>query len=147
MMTKKQTEDGIGLREGDLTGVVVNDILVVGLSHIGSQSRAAWFVECEAGHTFTTRTERIRKGTARCAICASTKETVSYSAMHKRIRNKRGSARKYACIDCGLTAKQWSLTHGSADTLWDSDGEYSLSMSDYVPRCVPCHKKYDSEGR
>ena len=60
-------------------------------------------------------------------------DAATYSAKHRRIRDQRGTAKEYCCIDCGAKARQWSHRH---DT---DDGD----PFNYDPRCVPCHKVYD----
>lgn len=56
----------------------------------------------------------------------------SYSRRHHRVKAARGQARHYRCT-CGRQAAQWSQTHGTT-------GE---DPAHYVPRCVPCHVRYD----
>lgn len=70
---------------------------------------------------------------------------VGYNAAHTRLGLLRG-----ACVDCGNTAKDWSLRKGTpverlrADISGGRAGRlYSLCSSDYVPRCRRCHLAYD----
>lgn len=69
----------------------------------------------------------------------------TYSAVHERLRLWRGPARRHACVDCGSTAKQWSYDRTDLDEKRDAKmgAPYSLDLSHYVPRCVPCHKTFD----
>lgn len=68
-------------------------------------------------------------------------EVPTYSGLHQRLRKARGQAREQVCIDCGQQAGHWSLD-GPASHAQDGY-PYSLDLSAYVPRCVPCHKRHD----
>lgn len=73
-----------------------------------------------------------------------TGEEATYSAIHQRLKSQRGCASDMKCIDCEGKAQHWSYTHDSEYELVDSDlGPYSTNLSDYVPRCVRCHKRFD----
>ena len=69
-----------------------------------------------------------------------------YFAAHFRVRVARGPAAAYPCADCGGPALHWSYRDGDAgQRLTDETGlRYSLDPADYDPRCVPCHRRYDS---
>jgi hypothetical protein len=75
------------------------------------------------------------------------KVMVSYSSMHRRIRKRKGSATKYACVGCGESAREWSLILSTSENriIRDQNGQYpySLNVNDYEPRCVSCHRKHD----
>jgi hypothetical protein len=61
-------------------------------------------------------------------------EEKNYGNIHARVARSRGLAKNYICIDCGNSAEEWSQVHGT-------DG---LNPStDFVPRCVTCHRGYD----
>lgn len=70
-------------------------------------------------------------------------DDVTYSGMHQRLRNYRGSARDHACVDCGSKAAQWSFDRLDPEAKSSDLGPYSTSLDHYVPRCVPCHKRFD----
>lgn len=72
-----------------------------------------------------------------------TGNNASYVAVHQRLRSSRGSASTYACIDCGGRAWQWSYDHADPDERESPVGTYSVKSEHYVPRCTPCHKKFD----
>lgn len=60
-----------------------------------------------------------------------------YRQNHRRVLKNRGKARDAgACTDCGGVAQQWSQVHGTS----------GADPSDYEPRCVTCHHKYDGHG-
>lgn len=64
-----------------------------------------------------------------------TAEKRAYLTRHMRLRTARGSASQFACADgCGERAQDWSQLH-------DMSGE---DPEHYVPRCVKCHRAYDS---
>lgn len=65
----------------------------------------------------------------------------SYGAVHQRLNNTRGSARMYKCVDCGQQARQWSYDRrgGTVSALCP----HETDLDRYVPRCVPCHKRFD----
>lgn len=68
-----------------------------------------------------------------------------YSAAHRRVRAEKGPASALSCLDCLRPAAHWSYVGGDPNELVDDarGSAYSLDLSRYVPRCVPCHKKFD----
>lgn len=67
----------------------------------------------------------------------------SYAAVHQRLYRLHGPAKVHSCVDCGSVARHWSFD-GARDDCNDSGvGPYSTDLSQYVPRCVPCHKRND----
>jgi hypothetical protein len=66
----------------------------------------------------------------------------TYAAVHKRVRVTNGKASLYQCYFCGDDAKEWACI--SNKTQKDSNGLFSLNIDDYVPSCIPCHKKMDN---
>lgn len=68
----------------------------------------------------------------------------TYAGAHSRVRGHRGRAKDQLCADCGGPALHWSYDHQDPNELIDDRGiHYSADVAHYVPRCVPCHKKYD----
>jgi len=57
----------------------------------------------------------------------------SYDVWHKRVRQARGPASRYACVDCGEPAQDWSTVNPSSG---DVRGRFQ-------PRCRKCHRRYD----
>jgi hypothetical protein len=57
----------------------------------------------------------------------------SYDVWHKRVRQARGPASGYACVDCGEPAQDWSTVDPSSG---DVQGRFQ-------PRCRTCHRRYD----
>lgn len=71
----------------------------------------------------------------------------TFTAVHKRLERTRGRACHLTCIDCGGTAREWSYSGGDTEQLVSPNGSaYSTDLSLYVPRCVPCHRKFDGAG-
>jgi hypothetical protein len=70
---------------------------------------------------------------------------VGYDGAHMRVEAAKGSASNHACIDCGNAARHWSYDHADPNELIGGRGSYPYSADPdhYVPRCVPCHKKFD----
>lgn len=62
----------------------------------------------------------------------------AYKRRHSRLRRWRGSATKFACVDCSKSAECWSQVHGT-----DGTDIYR----DYEPRCSGCHRNYDEPFR
>ena len=57
----------------------------------------------------------------------------SYDVWHKRVNKARGPASRYACVDCGEPAQDWSTVNSSSG---DVRGRFQ-------PRCRKCHRRYD----
>lgn len=66
------------------------------------------------------------------------------AGVHHRLTRDRGPARDHACSDCGGRAAEWSYQGGAPDELPGSGGPESRDLDVYAPRCVPCHRLYDS---
>lgn len=78
---------------------------------------------------------------------AWTGDQATYRAAHQRVRKERGSARLFSCVDCGGGAAHWSYDRADPDARVSPEGmPYSVHISHYEPRCVPCHKRFDMEG-
>lgn len=73
-----------------------------------------------------------------------TGDEVSYFAMHQRLRRLRGRASQMKCVDCDRAAQQWSYSRRGGDRQREGQwGPYSISIDDYEPRCIKCHKRHD----
>lgn len=60
-------------------------------------------------------------------------EQRAYARAHIEVKNKRGKASEYLCVDCDKQARDWSHTHS---TPYDD-------VRNYKPRCSHCHHIYD----
>lgn len=60
-----------------------------------------------------------------------------YFTIHNRLIRKNGTASYCSSVDCQQKKSkrfEWALIKGKT---------YSNNIEDYMPLCVPCHKKYD----
>jgi hypothetical protein len=57
----------------------------------------------------------------------------SYDGWHKRVKKARGPASRYACVDCGKPAEDWSTVNPSSHDV----------RARFQPRCRACHRRYD----
>lgn len=64
-------------------------------------------------------------------------DQVNYFQFHDRIRKARGKATGYECVMCGAPAREWAWIHGTDDR----------DISNYMPLCHGCHRRYDAEYR
>lgn len=71
----------------------------------------------------------------------------TWVTVHKRLARARGSAKGYACVDCGKPAEEWSYDRTDPAELTSTHGKarlrYSLDLARYAPRCVRCHRTFD----
>lgn len=71
-------------------------------------------------------------------------DEVAYRTVHTRLQSQRGPASARACVDCGLTADEWSYDHKADVEFFDDNGSpYSTDLTHYEPRCRSCHKRFD----
>lgn len=70
-----------------------------------------------------------------------------YYAAHQRVRDERGTASEYPCVDCGRPAQEWTYVHHDPEEVRDHYGTYSLNPDYYAPRCVRCHRRFDGMYR
>lgn len=61
-------------------------------------------------------------------------EKVGYRALHNWVKKYKGEPK--ICKHCGKPAKHWA----------NIDHKYRRNLSDYIPLCVSCHKKYDKRN-
>ena len=77
--------------------------------------------------------------------------SVTYAAVHQRLRKQRGSASQHRCVDCENPAAEWSYDHADPDELVDSHCgvpvRYSIDLNHYAPRCKVCHAYLDISPR
>ena len=75
-----------------------------------------------------------------------------YQTAHNQLRQRRGPASDYPCVDCGQCADDWSLKHDCQHRVVHPSGRraglaFSADPFDYEPRCRHCHVTYDREAR
>lgn len=76
-------------------------------------------------------------------------ENVGYHAVHRRLIRDIAPAADLICADCGRPAEEWSYEGGCPDEQRQDVNRtigmaYCVHQHHYQPRCVPCHKRYDS---
>lgn len=68
----------------------------------------------------------------------------SYSAIHWRVRNTRGSASQHQCSHCSDQAGHWGYDHSDPDEMVDDLGyPFSAKLEHYFPLCPTCHVRFD----
>lgn len=140
-------------RRRDLTGLVVGELTVRALVEDGM-----WLCDCSCGATTKTRAGDLNRGSARS--CGNGRlhrrhlraELVGYNALHSRVKRDRGLPALHQCVGCGNRAEEWSYDHSDPnEIISDETGSvgfpYSLDEQRYEPRCVACHRAYDSSLR
>jgi len=139
----------------DRTGQRFGRWVVVSLSARRSSSGGAlWNCVCDCGNRVTVQAHDLATGHTTSCGCGrrkARKTIVQYSAAHDRVRRERGWASEYDCVDCGQLAEEWSYNHADPDELIEPEGcqsggsAYSLDSNCYDPRCIPCHRRFDSD--
>lgn len=73
----------------------------------------------------------------------------AYRRDHKAVKDARGSARGYECIECSDQADHWAYMHtGANESACPRCGITSSSdVSAYEPMCAKCHRRYDQTVR
>jgi hypothetical protein len=131
------------------------------------RGRAMWLCACDCGNECVVRSNSLGQGATRSCGCLRSEEAaqngkraaskisgelspfwklsdVSYETMHGRVRARRGTASMYECVDCGGHAKHWSYDGlDDNELVGNFDLRYSMDVTHYQPRCVPCHSAYD----
>ena len=68
----------------------------------------------------------------------------SYMGVHRKLIAEHGSARGYACTQCGDQAAEWAYNNASPHELTDKRGrKFSPKLDDYQPMCLGCHRRFD----
>lgn len=64
-----------------------------------------------------------------------------YTTVHSRLRDYRGSASNYQCMNCDEQAAEWSCIGNKnfSDLSGGKPVEYSIDIDDYVAMCHPCN--------
>lgn len=72
-------------------------------------------------------------------------DAAKYSAVHNRLRRRRGAAADHACPICQAPGAEWSYDRSDPDQLVDEQTgfPYSADISRYWPLCRPCHYRID----
>lgn len=75
--------------------------------------------------------------------------SVSYEAVHNRLRRSRGSAREWWCEHCDNRAAQWAYDYKDPDEKIDprKNRRYSTDLGHYFSLCADCHIAFDHPRR
>lgn len=110
-----------------------------------------WVCRCDCGVTARRTVNQLRV-TGSNTTCGQPgahypTDAPAYRSAHDRVIRLKGSASTHVCVDCGGGAAHWSYDHTDPSELTTlRDGcliRYSADPQRYVPRCVPCHKRFD----
>ncbi|SKM98396.1 Uncharacterised protein [Mycobacteroides abscessus subsp. massiliense] len=80
----------------------------------------------------------------------------NYRTAHGRVLSAKGRADRYSCVDCGVTAREWSYIGGAPDEKqqpWvlphgvPTLVRFSSDPSYYLPRCKGCHNVFDKNQK
>lgn len=142
----------------DLTGQTLGRLTV--LERVTGRRQAMWRCRCACGSERIVRSDNLRSGSTTSCGCLHaevvSREVVTYSGAHQRVRRLRGKAADYPCADCGGRADQWSYDGLDLNEQIEQrkriDGEmvpmaYSLETKHYHPRCDSCHRSLDRHRR
>lgn len=92
--------------------------------------------------------QQILEGKQPTKILPYRDESVSYEALHTRIKRARGRAAQYNCVECDGPADDWAYTYGCPRETQSPRGPYTTDISRYQPMCRSCHRSFDnSVGR
>lgn len=122
-------------------------------------TQGSWRCQCDCGSKTVVRSWSLTSAKTQSCGCLRNwrirqgKKTdlttwASYSASHQRLRDSRGPAKNYNCVDCEKPARQWSYTRNDPHelityTTSKNPVPYSSDPQYYSPRCISCHKKFD----
>lgn len=135
-----------GQRFGDLIAIERAD------DFIGAKGRkrTAWLCECQrCGNVKPIATDALVRNLQKTCGCARVATIPGYCRKHEQLREARGHASAYACVDgCGRKAQEWSYDHEDPNELRGIHGRsivtYSLDDNHYQPRCSRCHREFDA---
>lgn len=137
----------------DLTGRRFGHLTVIEFAGLSPRRAALWLCACDCGEKSTVIGRHLRTGNTRsCGHLQGNgggrprQAIVSYTGAHTRVEVRRGKARAFKCFDCPSPAAEWSYTRRDIAELVDDRGRpYSVDPLFYVPRCRPCHRRFDNQ--
>ncbi|MGA1838456.1 hypothetical protein VD659_16175 [Herbiconiux sp. 11R-BC] len=113
--------------------------------------RSMWLCQCDlCGNVKPVLTDSLVWNRQRSCGCQKAQAALmpGYVRMHQRVREANGHATGYRCVDCGEQAQEWSYDGTDPDEVRGVHGlhvlPYSLKLAHYEPRCVKCHRNFDS---
>jgi hypothetical protein len=135
----------------DLAGQTFDRLTVVERNGVVNHG-AAWLCRCSCGNLTTVKGRRLIERKTRSCGCLRAEllrspvtDAPTYATAHARVYAARGSAADHTCTDCPRPAQQWSYDHTDPDEMTRPDGAaYSGNPEHYAPRCIPCHRRFDT---
>ena len=75
-------------------------------------------------------------------------ESVTYAAVHQRLRRRRGRVTDQLCVECSNPAVAWAYDKSDPEELTEvvHGGKrvtYSADLAHYEPLCMGCHHRRD----
>jgi hypothetical protein len=145
----------------DMIGLRFGRLVVLRREGEATNRQIVWLCRCDCGEESRTTGDRLRSGKTMSCGCYQREmsaagsrkpdDEIGYRAAHHRVRSARGPASAHSCVDCGSTARDWSLRRNAAVTHTAPSNGYPCRISpdpnDYEPRCKKCHGVYDSPSR
>lgn len=153
------SNDKVAARRGgkpliDLTGNRYGKWTVIGRANVeGMKATGAfWHCICDCGNAVIVYGISLRNGASSgCLACRPAPqraEVPTYGVAHKWLRQDRGRASAYKCVECGERAAEWALIENPSERLTgDHHGRvatYSRNPDDYQPMCVRDHRRMDN---
>lgn len=127
-----------GQRFGELTAVSI-------------RAGGLWALACDCGGELITTGSNLNRGRAIKCGNNDAHYAPTYERAHHRVKAIRGVARDHRCVDCGGKAEHWSFNNNPEPSGFkDEDAKlypFSMNPSDYDPRCVKCHSKFDNNQK
>ena len=110
-----------------------------------------WLLKCDCGGSLTTTGSNLNRGKATKCNDNDAHFAPTYERAHHRVKVVRGRAKDYRCVDCGDIAQHWSFNNYSNPQGYKDDEArlypFSMRPSDYDPRCIKCHSKFDNNQK
>jgi hypothetical protein len=136
----------------DLTGHTFGRLTVTGRADQRMYGKhVAWNCQCDCGGTVITIGGSLRRGAVNSCGCIrrNNHSHITYEAAHIRVKQAKGPAAEWPCIDCGEPAAEWSYDHADNVEYVCSKRYvlYSIDPQRYQPRCRTCHKRHDMNRR
>lgn len=159
----------------DLTGQRFGRLVVIERAENkvfpSGQKQPTWRCRCDCGAETVVQGGHLRGGQIKSCGCLLVEaraslprprgqfahawkgDNIGYRSMHGRIREQRGSARGYWCMECkSRRADAWAYLHVCDEERWGQNGRgdlspYCLHPEHYAALCKPCHVALDEPER
>lgn len=118
----------------------------------GGYTKPVWKCLCTCGTTKEIVSSSLQNGDTVSCGCkrSNSRGYASYTTVHTKISNKRGSASSNLCqLGCGSTATGWAYDHSDPEEVTGLNRDrlvwYSLDIMHYRPLCSRCHYRFDRQ--